>query len=265
LDRNAELAHPPSPFLLMMEGRALYELGALGLAMPFLRTAARGDGHPVIVLPGFLAADGSTAPLRYYLKGLGYKPEPWALGRNMGVRRGLMDRMVARVRNVRKQYGRRPTLIGWSLGGIYARELARLAPDDVRAVITLGSPFTNNPRANHAWRLFELVSGVEIGDIDSETVGWTPKPLPVPSTSIFSRTDGISAWRCSVQREDEKTENIEVLEGSHLGLGHNPLALYAIADRLSQPEGAFRRFTRDGMKRFFYPDPNRPHRFPWNA
>lgn len=257
---HAERVEAPSPFLLLIEGRAFYELGVLPFTLPILRQAPRGDGHPVLVLPGFLAGDGSTVPLRLFLKSLGYEPHGWGLGRNLGLRRDLLSRMVFRLRKLRRQTGRNVSLVGWSLGGVYARELARLAPREVRSVITLGSPFANNPKANHGWRLFEILSGMDIEDLDSQTSKERSAPLPVPSTSIFSRSDGISAWQCSLQKEDERSENIEVLEGSHLGLGHNPLVLYAIADRLAQPEGFFRRFSRHGFRRFLYPEPLRARR-----
>lgn len=262
MDPYAPHAEPPSRLLLLLEGRALYELGVLPLALPLLRRSPRGDGHPVLVLPGFLAGDGSTVPLRYFLHELGYVVHPWGLGRNLGLKDDLRERMVDRLRMIRREHGRKVSLVGWSLGGLFARELARMAPGDVRSVITLGSPFTNNPKANHAWRLFEFLSGVDLDEMDPESMGWTGTPLPVPATSIFSRTDGISAWRCSLQREGPRAENIEVLEGSHLGLGHNPLALYAIADRLAQPEGLFRPFLRTGILRYLYPDPLRKRRFP---
>lgn len=265
MDPHAPHAEPPSRLLLLLEGRALYELSVLPLALPLLNRSPRGDGHPVLVLPGFLAGDGSTVPLRYFLHGLGHETHPWGLGRNLGLRDDLRDRMLERLRVVRRESGRRVSLVGWSLGGVYARELARMAPHDVRSVITLGSPFTNNPKANHAWRLFEFFSGVDLDEMDPVSMGWTGVPMPVPTTSIFSRTDGISAWRCSLQPDGPHSENIEVLEGSHLGLGVNPLALYAIADRLAQAEGVFRPFRRDGILRYLYPDPFRPHRFPLGA
>ncbi|HEV8267490.1 MAG TPA: alpha/beta hydrolase, partial [Thermoanaerobaculia bacterium] len=247
----------PSTLLLLMEGRAFYELGVLPLALPLLRRSPPGDGHPVLVLPGFLAGDASTVPLRLFLKRQGYRAEGWRLGVNLGPKLGLRSKMLRRLKRLRKESGRRVSLIGWSLGGIYARALARWAPDDVRSVITLGSPFTNNPKANHAWRLFEALTGIDVEKADPQSAGFNGHPLPVPSTSIFSRSDGISAWRCSLQEEDEKSENLEVRDGSHLGLGHNPLVLYAIADRLAQPEGSFARFDAPGVLKVLYPDPRR--------
>lgn len=249
---------PPSRLLLMLEARALSELGVYYLARPLLRSAPRGDGHPVLVLPGFLASDFSTAPVRSFLSSLGYAVEGWKLGRNLGAA-GLEDRLRERVTALRRGHGRKVSLVGWSLGGIFAREIARLATDEVRSVITLGSPFNRNPRANHSWRLFEYLSGRTIDEIDPRIMASMGEPPPVPATAIYSRSDGIAAWQCCVEREGPASESIEV-EGSHLGLGHNPLVLHAVADRLAQPEGAWRRFERSGLRRYFYRDPLRDDR-----
>ncbi|MEM7051252.1 MAG: alpha/beta hydrolase [Acidobacteriota bacterium] len=247
-----EPIRPPSPLWLMLEPRAVYEAAASVFALPVLRKAPRGDGHGVMVMPGFMASDLSTEPLRGYLNYLGYRPFRWRLGRNLGLRRGLERRMAARLASVRKRSGRPVTLIGWSLGGVFARELARENPDAVRQVITLGSPFTGSPKANWAWRLFEVTSGLKLDEMDPTDIAQRSEPLPVPSTAIFSRSDGITAWQCCVERHGEHSESIEVV-GSHFGLGFNPVVLYTIADRLAQEEGRWRPFERHGLRRYFYP------------
>ena len=145
-------------------------------------------------------------------------------------------------------------MIGWSLGGVYARELARRTPNYVRSVITLGSPFSGDPHANNAWRLYERVSQRKVEDWPDRDRMKTPPP--VPATAIFTRSDGIVAWQGCLERDGPTSENIEV-EGSHCGLGHNPLALYAIADRLAQREGRWKKFERTGMRRLIFPDPYR--------
>jgi len=134
------------------------------------------------------------------------------------------------------------------------RALAIKAPEAVRQVITLGSPFTGDPRASNAWRLFEMTSGLSVDDPHWRTV--LKGPINVPATSIYSRSDGIVTWQCSVERERAQAENIEV-EGSHCGLGHNPAVLYAIAHRLAQPEGEWQPFRSVAMHRMLYPDPER--------
>jgi pimeloyl-ACP methyl ester carboxylesterase len=166
----------------------------------------------------------------------------------------VIDACLERLSSLHREHGRAVSLIGWSLGGIYARELAKAMPDAVRQVITLGTPFTGHPKATNAWRIYEWATGHKIGAPDiHEPLRTAP---PVPTTSIFSRSDGVVAWQCSLERESAHTENIEV-QASHLGMGMNPLALYAIADRLAQPEDDWQPFDRTGVKSRFYPDPRR--------
>src|SRR5215475_15204524 len=131
----------PNPRLLPLEGRALLELAALLPAYPFLRRAPAGDGHPVLVLPGFMASDFSTRTLRRFLRDKGYAVHGWKLGRNLGPSAATIGGMTARLQSLQARYGRRVSLVGWSLGGIYSRELARAMPEMVRQVITLASPF----------------------------------------------------------------------------------------------------------------------------
>src|SRR6266705_2716365 len=155
---TADTIRPPSRTLLLLEGRALPELAAFVAAFPILSFAPRGDGHSVLVLPGLIASDVSTRPLRAFLKSRGYDVHGWGLGRNLGLRPGIESQMLDHIRELRRNSGRKVSLIGWSLGGIYARQLAKRCPDAVRLVITLGSPFTGSPRATHAWRLYEYTS-----------------------------------------------------------------------------------------------------------
>ena len=249
------LLQAPGMLRLALEWRAGWELGATFAAGPILRRAPKGDGHPVLVFPGLIAGDITTVPLRRFLEGRGYAAHPWRQGTNLGPRDGVMERCLDHLRKLRREHGRKVSLIGWSLGGVYARELAKLAPKDVRLVITLGTPFTGHPKATNAWRLYEMVTGHRIGV--PEVHEPLRSPPPVPTTSIFSRSDGVVAWQCSVEKEGPRTENIEV-ESSHAGLGLNPLALYAIADRLAQPERAWRPFDRGtGLRSWLYRDPRR--------
>src|SRR5580693_3611771 len=187
----AQTLRPPSRTLMFLEGRAIHELGAFLGALPLLSLAPRGDGHPVLVLPGLIASDISTRALRAFLKGRGYDAHGWRLGRNFGLRPGIEDQMLGDIAKLRQSSGRKVSLIGWSLGGIYARQLAKLRPDDVRLVITLGSPFTGSPRATNAWRAYEYLSGQRADA--GHSAGPLHEPPPVPTTAIFSRTDGICA------------------------------------------------------------------------
>ncbi len=145
----AEALRPPSKTLLFLEGRALHELGAFMLLRPWLAAAPRGDGHPVLVLPGLLASDLSTRPLRSFLNAQGYAAHGWKQGRNLGLRAGIEDGMLERVEELHERYGHRKiSVVGWSLGGIYARQLAKRAPEKVRSVISLGSPFAGSPQGD---------------------------------------------------------------------------------------------------------------------
>lgn len=252
------VAAAPSSWLLAMELRAFWELGAVLPAWPLLRQAGRGDGHSVIVFPGLSASDASTLPLRSYLESLGHDVSGWNQGFNFGPRAGVLQTAKQQVIDTHRETGQTVSLVGWSLGGIYARELAKELPHCVRSVITLGTPFAGSHESTNAWHLYQLVSG---RDIRREVEQFDlPAAPPVPTTSIYSRSDGVVAWAASVQapcRIHAQTENIEVI-ASHLGLGLNPSAWWVVADRLAQPEGLWLPFER--KKRFqglLFPDPKR--------
>ena len=256
MSATAHALRPPSRTLMFLEGRAIPELGAFLTALPLLSLAPRGDGHPVLVLPGLVASDTSTRPLRSFLKSRGYAASGWRQGRNLGPRDGVQHAMVDLVHELSDTHGRKISLIGWSLGGVYARQLAKMMPDRVRSVITLGSPFAGNPRATNAWRVYEMASGRRADEQDLRFGGSVWATPPVPTTAIFSRTDGICAWQGCMEKSSATSESIEV-ESSHCGMGHHPAVVYAIADRLAQPEGQWAPFDRSGWRGFVYPDPNR--------
>ena len=247
----------PGIVRLALEMRAPWELGISLAAYPFMRGVPAGDGHPVLVFPGLAAGDVTTLIMRRYLAGLGYSACAWEQGLNFGPRPGVLETCIERVKQLRAEHGCRVSLVGWSLGGVYAREIAKMLPDDVRVVVSLGSPFTGNPKATNAWRVYQLVSGEK--EIDAARFAALKESPRVPTTSIYSRTDGVVAWQCSLEQETAHTENIEV-HASHVGMGMNPLALYAIADRLAQPEGKWKRFDHEahsGIKKLLFLDPKR--------
>jgi pimeloyl-ACP methyl ester carboxylesterase len=234
--------------------RGIFEFNTSLLLSPLLMAAPRGDGHPVLTLPGFLAGDLSMAPMRRYLKELGYATYAWKMGRNIGgvsrMRSSLRDRLA----EIHAATGRKASIVGWSLGGVYARDLALQAPDMVRDVVTLGSPFAGDVRATNATRLYEALSREPIED-NSELRKAIAGDMPVPTTSIFSRSDGVVNWRTCLLRPSDTSENIEVHLASHVGLGVNAAALWAIADRLAQTEGEFAQFGRSGPFAIAYAPP----------
>jgi pimeloyl-ACP methyl ester carboxylesterase len=236
----------------LAEYRALYELGFSLATSPLLLQAPRGEG-PVLVLPGFLASDASTEPLRRYLKALGYDAHGWASGRNLGGVTRMRHQLRRRLNEIYERSGQPVAIVGWSLGGIYARMLALDAPELTRSVVTLGSPFSRDPNASNVSRLYEVVSGegrtVEekmARALFAHAYDRIAGDLEVPATSIYSKLDGVVNWRACLVRENERAENIEVLGASHVGLGVNAAVLWAIADRLAQRPGEFVRFQRGG-------------------
>ena len=246
---------PPSKFLELLELRVVSELAATVASLPLLAQAPRGDGHPVLVLPGLIATDASTGLLRAYLRDRGHDVHGWRLGRNIGLVAGLEAKMLARVRELHGRSGRAVSLVGVSLGGIYARELAAQASAAVRSVITLGAPVRGRPKDTNVWRVYEMASGRSVDDARIRR----PRvpPSSVPTTSIYSRTDGLVAWQACVEASGPRRECIEVM-GSHCGLAINAAALHAVADRLAQPQGEWQPFDRSGWRSVLYPDPTRP-------
>ncbi len=243
---------------MALEARAPWEFGAVLPAWFTLQRAPRGDGHPVIVFPGLSASDTSTYPLRSYLGRLGHATAGWNQGFNFGPRAGVLRAAREQLQEAVDTSGRKASLIGWSLGGIYARELAKQCPDLVRSVITLGTPFAGKHTSTNAWRLYALASG---RNIEHETTQYDLPAAPfAPTSSIYSRSDGVVAWKASQQApslNNPDTENIEVI-ASHVGLGLNPSTWWALADRLAQPEGQWKPFQRKGgLHGIIFPDPRR--------
>ena len=248
-------ARPPHRLLALAEGRAVFEWAAFIALRPILGLLPKGDGHPVLVLPGFLASDSSTKPMRRLLDDLGYASFGWKLGRNLRVDLQRVHEMEALLLKIFQESGRKVSIVGWSLGGVFARELAKLHPHAVRQVISLGSPIHDDRRHTNASRLFEYINGKEPEPVkQGHFTGLDQAPL-VPTTSILTRTDGIVHWRGSVQHpqaDNDQIENIEVL-ASHVGLGVNPSVMVVLADRLKQPEGAWKPFAPRLSQRWMFP------------
>jgi pimeloyl-ACP methyl ester carboxylesterase len=249
----AAMAKPPHPLWTLTEGRAIFEFGAFSLLHRPMRNLPKGDGHPVLVLPGFMASDRSTRPMRRLFDDLGYASYGWGLGRNVKFNETREREMSDLVEQIHADHGEKLSIVGWSLGGVFARELAKMHPEIVRTVISLGSPIKNDRRHSAPSRLFEAINGKQTQpEADGRYRDLESAP-PVPTTSILTKTDGVVAWRGSVQCPDKghQTENI-IVPASHVGLGVNPLVMVAVADRLAQPEGAWSPFDRSGWREHVY-------------
>ena len=232
-----------SPARLLTEGpRAGLDFTALLATWPLLATARRGDGHPVLVLPGLLTGDPSTILLRNVLRALGHDVSGWSLGTNRGSTARVVRELRARVAELHQSSGRRVSLVGWSLGGMYAQQLARAAPGSVRGLVTLGSPVVPGPAWQRtASRLADRAPFLSRGSAPLPRPWAEAGPLRVPATSVYSRADGIVPWSSCTYESRPRRENVEV-RGSHLGLVHNPAVLWLLADRLGMPETSWRPF-----------------------
>lgn len=213
---------------------ALPLLAREALSFAYMRTSAAfastvpldvvGDGRPVMVLPGFMASDQTTSRLRRSLQAAGFDAHGWGLGRNKGIKADIFDRLDERLDAA--QIDRPITLVGWSLGGIIAREYAKVAHHRVAKVVTLGSPFSGDPRANNAWRLYEFVAGYKV-DAPPIEVTLSEKP-PVPTCALWSHNDGIVAPRSAKGQKHESDRRIE-LDCTHMAFVARPDAIQAVA------------------------------------
>lgn len=247
----ASEAKPPHLLWTLAEGRAIFELGSFNLLQGVLRRLPRGDRHGVLVLPGFMASDVSTKPLRRLLRDLGYDVYGWHLGRNDRFDLKREEALYARLRQVHRISGGQVSIIGWSLGGVFAREMAKQHPELVRQVITLGSPISNDRRHSAATHLFERLNGKRTKpELEGRYQNLDEAP-PVPTTSIFTRTDGIVSWKGSVQKDGHQNENI-LVPASHFGLAVNPLVMVALADRLRQKPENWTPFSAKGWRKLFF-------------
>ena len=245
---------PPHALLALTEAhRAAAEILTLAVTRKFVDKAPRGDGHPVMVLPGFLGADGYNAAFRRYLTGLDYAVHGGGQGRNLGPREGVLEALVQRLEYLSERYEGPVSLVGHSLGGILARELARELPDRIRQVISLGSPFGEGRlTASYPARLFMALNPPEELPIEQDDLHLAP---PVPTTAIYSRGDGIVNWQTTLQKDGhghEQTQNIRV-RGSHCGMTLNPAIWFLVAERLSIPHGVWQPFERSSWKSLLYP------------
>lgn len=224
---------PPKASLKFLEARALLEFGSLLPSAPSLLAQPRGDGRPVVLMPGFLADDRSTWPLRGFLNYLGYDARGWGLGRNGGGPEEYAERFLSGLDDS-AQGENRLTLIGWSLGGVVARIVAMERPDAVREVITLGTPVEGGPKYTTAGAYYARKQGLDLDEFEQHVHEQNQRGLEVPLTVVYSRTDAVVGWRAAIDRYNPHAEQIEV-PGSHIGLGFSPRVWRIIAGTLSTP------------------------------
>ncbi len=245
----------PNLLYTLLEGRAALELAAVPLALPLLQSLPRGDGHPVMVMPGFSADDSTTKVLRYLLRKQGYAVQSWGFSRNTGLAGNIEERVAERVEKLSKRSNRKVSLIGHSLGGLIARHVAHDVPDSVRQVITVGSPNGIDMTASNVTRLLakvyetlnpeSIIHGSSLQFTPARLERWRRSPA-VPLTAIYSRTDGIVHWNsCLDPEEHQFSENVRI-PSSHIGMVHHPMTLWVIANRLAQPEGEWQPFREKG-------------------
>lgn len=242
--------------MLMGESRSLGEFMAYMMTSHFIGLDKPGDHHPVLVLPPFMADDCMTLPLRWFLQSRGYQTFGWDLGKNLGRTKEMVEGLPRRLEEIYECTGRTVSLVGWSAGGIFARDLARTHGDMVRQVISLGSPFRIRPgdRTN-ASLMYELVMDKQVAlSPEARQPEHDRTALDVPATAVYSKTDGVAHWATCIEQEGPRRESVEVL-GSHTGMGHNPAVLLVVADRLAQSEGSWAPFKAPRCAMHYYPEP----------
>jgi dienelactone hydrolase len=241
----------PRALLSLLEIRAPLEFATLVATLPTLARAPKGDGHPVLLLPGFAAGDATLEPLRLFLRSRKYDVETWGLGKNVGFNRRYAKVIEQKLRYMHHRSGRKVSLLGWSLGGVFAFFASHVAPECVRTTISLGSPlrldpdYPPPPSVLAMYRALENPKGTLAHAAHSRSRAMRASP-PVPSTCIYSDTDGIvPPHQATLAGDPADHENIRV-PGSHSGLGVNFLVMWIIADRLAQAEGKWRPFHPSG-------------------
>ena len=224
---------PPSAALQLLEGRIGAESLTLALRMPaLLRGAPRGDGSHVLVLPGFMANDASTSALRAFLNAIGWRTHGWGQGQNRGKMLTYLPPLTALIERYVEHQSRPMALVGWSRGGVLARELAREHPELVSQVITMGSPVKGGVGATSIARFVERHTGLTAADLQRLQRERDARPITTPITAIYSKTDGVVAWQACIDDVSKNVEHVEV-RGSHVGLGFNADVFAIVARRLA--------------------------------
>ncbi len=220
----------PSRLALIGEGRVVFEWAAMRLSRPWLRRSApHGDGGPVLVAPGFASDDSWTESLRRFLGGVGYDVRGWGLGRNHGRVPVLIPALVEQTEILAEESDRPVRLIGWSLGGYLVREVARERPELVDRVVTLGAPVVGGPKYTASAPMY-IKKGHDLDEIERKAAERETVPIRVPIEAIYSRSDGIVAWRACIDHHSPDVRHHQVIS-SHLGLVASP-SVFRLAARL---------------------------------
>jgi len=226
-----EALQPPSPAGVIREARSFLEFPRLLLRAVELARQPRGNGEPVLVLPGYRAGEASTAILKGYLRLLGYHVSGWPLGRSSGNVPEGRPRALKRLFSLHRRTRQRVRVIGWSFGGFIARELARERPDLIHRVITLGTPVVGGPKYTvFATKLRR--SGVDLDAMEAEIASRNKITLQTPVTAIYSRADAMVAWQACIDHHGINVEHVEV-GTTHMGFGVSPEVYKIIAQRLA--------------------------------
>jgi hypothetical protein len=236
----------------MLEGRAPWEYAALLAATPWLRKLPRGTATRCWSLPG-LGANDLTTSAAAGPADLGHATQPWGQGFNFGPRAGVLEQIKADLQALHRRHHRKVSLLGWSLRHLCPRA-GQGMPELARCVVTLGTPFTGHPRATNAWRFFELVSGHASND--PALMRPSAALPPVPTTSIFSKTDGVSPGAAASTSRARWWRTSRCMPATS-AWASTPWPVRP-ADRLPQPEGAWQPFEPKGARRWFYKTPTQP-------
>lgn len=221
----------PNPALKYLEPRAVLEAALLLPAAPFLAKQAKGDGRQIMLLPGFMADERAMWPLQRYLQYLGYEALPWGIGRNNGRPEHDAGRVLEHIQKVRRD-GEPITLIGWSLGGVIAREIARREPGLVREVITLGTPVEGGPKYTATSKKFAEKGEIDLDSLERRIHEMNSHGIDCPLTVLYSRSDGIVDWRAALDRYNPQAQHKRI-RGSHLGMAFNPVVWRFVARTLA--------------------------------
>lgn len=234
-DLDAGELRPPPRWMLLCEGRVLFERLRLLTTMPRLRAAApRGGGEPVLVVPGYATHDGWTERLRGFLTSIGYHAAGWGLGRNRGDVPKLIPEVVRRTELLALELGQPVRLVGWSLGGYLTRETARERPDLVDRVVTLGAPIIGGPTYTASAPMYVRL-GYDLEEIAAAVDKRETEPIRAPVFAVYSRSDGVVAWRACIDRFDNPLVEHYEVRSSHLGMVNSPTVFGLVADLLARP------------------------------